>query len=330
MMSLKFQSVPRQTVEMMSLKFQSVPRQTVEMMSLKFQSVPRQTVEMMSLKFQSVPRQTVEMMSLKFQSVPRQTLEMMSLKFQSVPRQTVEMMSLKFQSVPRQTVEMMSLKFQSVPRQTVEMMSPMLDRQGTLYHEGHPEPVPEEIGLLILANKGPRVPQIIQLLDWVEEPEQYIMILELPKPCEDLLEYYNHLEGEIEESLASVIMKQATLAAQTCCQRGVLHRDIKLENLLINLDTLEVKLIDFGCGEILTKEEYTSFSGTEPYGPPEFDLNGTYHGEPATVWSLGVVLYALMCGEFPESDDLDKLNDNVWAKEGLTQDEDQDGRQKTD
>ncbi|XDV31458.1 hypothetical protein PO909_034135, partial [Leuciscus waleckii] len=149
-----------------------------------------------------------------------------------------------------------------------------------------------KIGLLILANKGPRVPQIIQLLDWVEEPEQYIMILELPKPCEDLLEYYNHLEGEIEESLASVIMKQATLAAQTCCQRGVLHRDIKLENLLINLDTLEVKLIDFGCGEILTKiRPNVFFPGTEPYCPPELDLNGTYHGEPATVWSLGVVLY---------------------------------------
>ncbi|XDV31104.1 hypothetical protein PO909_033867, partial [Leuciscus waleckii] len=149
-----------------------------------------------------------------------------------------------------------------------------------------------KIGLLILANKGPRVPQIIQLLDWVEEPEQYIMILELPKPCENLVEYYNHLEGEIGESVASVIMKQATLAAQTCCQRGVLHRDIKLENLLINPDTLEVKLIDFGCGEILTKiRPNVFFPGTEPYCPPEFDVNGTYHGEPATVWSLGILLY---------------------------------------
>ncbi|CAM4534913.1 unnamed protein product [Leuciscus chuanchicus] len=186
--------------------------------------------------------------------------------------------------------------------------------------EGHPEPVPQEIGLLILANKGPWVPQIIQLLDWVEEPEQYIMVLELPTPCENLFEFLDRHKGTLEENVVKAIMKQATLAAQACCQRGVLHRDIKLENLLINPDTLEVKLIDFGCGEILTNAGYTSFAGTELYCPPEFDLNGEYHGEPATVWSLGIVLFELLCGHFPESEDLDELNDNIWTKDGLSQD----------
>ncbi|XDV19794.1 hypothetical protein PO909_025204 [Leuciscus waleckii] len=185
--------------------------------------------------------------------------------------------------------------------------------------EGHPEPVPQEIGLLILANKGPWVPQIIQLLDWVEEAEQYIMVLELPTPCENLFEFLDRHKGTLEENVVKAIMKQATLAAQACCQRGVLHRDIKLENLLINPDTLEVKLIDFGCGEILTNAGYTSFAGTELYCPPEFDLNGEYHGEPATVWSLGIVLFELLCGHFPESEDLDELNDNIWTKDGLSQ-----------
>ncbi|CAM4649024.1 unnamed protein product [Leuciscus chuanchicus] len=110
--------------------------------------------------------------------------------------------------------------------------------------EGHPEPVPKEIGLLILANKGPWVPQIIQLLDWVEEAERYIMVQELPTPCENLFEFLDRHEGTLEENVVKAIMKQATLAAQPCCQRGVLHRDVKLENLLINPDTLEVKLIE--------------------------------------------------------------------------------------
>lgn len=87
------------------------------------------------------------------------------------------------------------------------------------------------------------------------------MVLERPVPCEDLVGFLDRHGGTIEEDVASVIMQQATLAALTCCQRGVLHRDIKLENLLINLNTLEVKLIDFGCGEILNNEGYTSFSG---------------------------------------------------------------------
>ncbi|CAM4735968.1 unnamed protein product [Leuciscus chuanchicus] len=196
-----------------------------------------------------------------------------------------------------------------------------IDIVSTLFlSEGHPEPVPQEIGLLILANKGPWVPQIIQLLDWVEEEEQYIMVLELPTPCENLFEFLDHHKGTLEENVVKAIMKQATLAAQACCQRGVLHRDIKLENLLINPDTLEVKLIDFGCGEILTNAGYTSFAGTELYCPPEFDLNGEYHGEPATVWSLGIVLFELLCGHFPESEDLDELNDNIWTKDGLSQD----------
>ncbi|XP_039512224.1 uncharacterized protein LOC120467787 [Pimephales promelas] len=118
--------------------------------------------------------------------------------------------------------------------------------------EDNPEPVPLEIGLLILANKGPRVPQIIQLLDWDEEPNRYIMVLEFPTPCESLIEYLDRHDYYIDENVAKVIMLLAAVAAQTCCQRGVLHRDIKLENLLINPETLDVKLIDFGCGEILT------------------------------------------------------------------------------
>ncbi|KAK9974044.1 hypothetical protein ABG768_022153 [Culter alburnus] len=184
---------------------------------------------------------------------------------------------------------------------------------------GYPELVPQEIGLLILANNGPKVPQIIQLLDWAEEPEQYVMVLERPPHCENLIEFLDRHRGTITEDIASVIIKQATLAAQTCCQRGVLHRDIKLENLLINPDSLDVKLIDFGCGEILTDAGYMSFAGTKEYCPPEFEINGEYHGEPATVWSLGILMFALLCGKFPKSEDLDELDENTWTKDGLSQ-----------
>lgn len=54
-------------------------------------------------------------------------------------------------------------------------------------------------------------------------------------------------------------MRQLTQAAYMSCQQGVLHRDIKKENLLINKNTLEVKLIDFGCGKLLQSSNYTTF-----------------------------------------------------------------------
>ncbi|TRY97996.1 hypothetical protein DNTS_005326 [Danionella cerebrum] len=67
--------------------------------------------------------------------------------------------------------------------------------------------------------------------------------------------------GTFSEDLACVILQVVT-AAQVCCERGVFHRDIKMENILINPQTLQVKLIDFGCGEILTTVGYTTFAGT--------------------------------------------------------------------
>ncbi len=56
-------------------------------------------------------------------------------------------------------------------------------------------------------------------------------------------------------------MWQVIHATNICCERGVFHRDIKLENLLVNLDTWEVKLIDFGCGTLMKDSAYMAFNG---------------------------------------------------------------------
>ncbi|KAI2651627.1 Serine/threonine-protein kinase pim-3 [Labeo rohita] len=184
--------------------------------------------------------------------------------------------------------------------------------------DGCSKPLPLEVALLILANEGPRVQEIVRLLDWRVETDHYVLVLERPMPCEELNWFLLRQVVTLEEEVARVIMRQATFAAQTCCRRGVLHRDIKMENLLINPDTLEVQLIDFGCGDFLTDEGYTSFAGTREYCPPEYLLTGKYHGEPATVWSLGVLLFALLCGDFPKIEDLERINSNTWAKDGLS------------
>ncbi|XP_073782046.1 uncharacterized protein [Danio rerio] len=184
--------------------------------------------------------------------------------------------------------------------------------------DGYPESLPMEVALSILANQEPAIPEIIKLLDWRVDEEEYIMVLERPMPAEELSTFLMCQESFIDEDLARVIMRQATLAAQTCCRRKVFHRDIKMENFLINPDTLEVKLIDFGCGEILTDAPYRGFAGTNEYIPPEYLMTGEYHGEPTTVWSLGVLLYAMMCGEFPNRHDLQMIRYNIWTKDHLT------------
>ncbi|NXH51245.1 PIM3 kinase, partial [Rhabdornis inornatus] len=72
-----------------------------------------------------------------------------------------------------------------------------------------------------------------------------------------------------------------------CTSRGVLHRDMKAENVVVDLATGEVKLIDFGCGTVLQDTFYTLIS--VEYNQPEWILCGCYHGQPATIWSLGIL-----------------------------------------
>ncbi|XP_056122232.1 serine/threonine-protein kinase pim-1-like [Rhinichthys klamathensis goyatoka] len=125
----------------------------------------------------------------------------------------------------------------------------------------HPKPLPKEIALTILANKGPSVPEVISLLDWQDRPDHFVMVLECPSPCENLVQFMRRHGGRLKEEKARHIMRQAAHAANVCCLRGVLHRDIKLHNLLINRETSEVKLIDFGCGDMMRSLPYRSYSG---------------------------------------------------------------------
>ncbi|XP_056110230.1 serine/threonine-protein kinase pim-3-like, partial [Rhinichthys klamathensis goyatoka] len=161
----------------------------------------------------------------------------------------------------------------------------------SFFQPGHPAPLPLEVGLLTLVNRGPKVQEIIELLDWQDQPDQYIMVLERPSHCKDVFDFLDHHEGILNEETARFIIAQATMAAHMCCRRGVFHSDIKAENLLINSETLEVKLIDFRCGiscKNLAMKDTNLFLGTDEYCPPEFYTEGKYHGKPATVWSLGV------------------------------------------
>ncbi|XP_043107097.1 serine/threonine-protein kinase pim-1-like [Puntigrus tetrazona] len=183
----------------------------------------------------------------------------------------------------------------------------------------HPDPLPKEIALTIMANKGHRVPEIIRLLDWTDHSDHYVMVLECPSPCENLVEFIRRHGGSLDEEKTRQIMWQATNAAHMCCLRKVLHRDVKLENLLINRETSEVKLIDFGCGDILGSSPFKSYHGTPEYSPPEYHRRGEYQGWPATVWSLGIVMFTLLCGDFPSYQDLLLLEHNKWSKPGLSQ-----------
>lgn len=83
--------------------------------------------------------------------------------------------------------------------------------------------------------------------------------------------------------------------------QGIVHRDIKDENILID-NQYNVKLIDFGSASFIPKEDeplFTRFLGTLQYASPEIFRGESYRGPEAEIWALGCCLYIMLSGRVP-------------------------------
>ena len=167
--------------------------------------------------------------------------------------------------------------------------------------------VPLEVKLL---SKIQRVSGIIKLYDFFEYKDNHIYVMERPSPSKDLFDYITD-NGPLDEPLAIIFFQQILETIIECHKYGIIHRDIKDENILVNTKTLEVKLIDFGQGTYLKDGIYNDIYGTRMYAPPEWIKTSKYHGEPATVWSLGILLYNMVCGNIPFKTDDAICNEEV-------------------
>lgn len=96
------------------------------------------------------------------------------------------------------------------------------------------------------------------------------------------------------------IFKQILKAIKHSHDNGIVHRDIKLENILMDTTTGRVTVIDFGlCDIVPPGQESQKFCGSLDYVAPEVVSKRNYDGFKADVFSLGIVLYTLMFAEFP-------------------------------
>ena len=102
-----------------------------------------------------------------------------------------------------------------------------------------------------------------------------------------------------EDSEAKSIFKQIVEAVNYCHSLNIVHRDIKLENVLIDKNK-NIKVIDFGFSTISHKSQMCKlFCGTPSYMAPEIVKNLDYIGQFADIWALGILLFAMLCGTMP-------------------------------
>ena len=108
---------------------------------------------------------------------------------------------------------------------------------------------------------------------------------------------------KLSEKMAKFLFRQIILGIQHIHSKNVVHRDIKLENILIDFDN-NVKICDFGIGKVLENEDELLYDkcGTPMYMAPEIilanDDNG-YKGFPVDIWSSGITLYIMLSGSLP-------------------------------
>ena len=161
-----------------------------------------------------------------------------------------------------------------------------------------------------MLKKVTHVPGAIKLLDYYLMRDTIIIVMERPAKHIDLFEYISKY-GVLTEDVASRYFRQIVHCVIQCREVGVVHMDIKDENIVIDLGKDEAKLIDFGCASVFDNNVHTSFDGTRVYSPPEWIKCGRYHRITATVWSLGILLYDMLCGDIPFSDDREILEKKI-------------------
>jgi len=185
-------------------------------------------------------------------------------------------------------------------KQVVIKMIPVNVATKWIYHE-------------VEAGKRLNHPCIAKLVDQLSTNNFHYLVFDFFKG----LELYELLETQefkpVDESDVKFIFKQIFSALDHCHRNGITHRDIKLENILVNRQ-LKLNLVDFGLCGVNSPQEFEhsfthpnsvlsrEFVGSENYTAPEIVKRASYNPFKVDVWSCGIVLYSLLFGQFPWDD----------------------------
>jgi serine/threonine protein kinase len=153
----------------------------------------------------------------------------------------------------------------------------------------------------IYAGKKLRHPHIVKMLDHFESGFHSYIVLEYIKGM-DLLQYMVQRDWKpLKDKEAKSLFKQLLQALVYSHKQGIVHHDIKLENVLLTSKRGKVKLIDFGlCEPVMDCSKLSQrWCGSFDYVSPEILQKLPYSGCKSDVFSLGVILYSMLFSQLP-------------------------------
>jgi len=153
----------------------------------------------------------------------------------------------------------------------------------------------------------PPHPHVVSLVDAYEEGDWFLLVLELMGGGDLYTVLTARSPPRLQECEAAFVLRQLVGGLSFLHSQGVIHRDLKLENVLVASERrvgdgifYVVRITDFGLSKALGagRSEARSTVGTQPYVAPEVMKTDAYDFG-ADIWCLGVLLYVLLAGQFP-------------------------------
>lgn len=145
-----------------------------------------------------------------------------------------------------------------------------------------------------------RHPYVCRMREFITHPNHHYMVFEHINGGQMLDYIISH--GRLRERSARNFARQIGSALQYCHANNIVHRDLKIENILISKSG-NIKIIDFGLSNVFKPQGHlNTFCGSLYFAAPELLNARVYTGPEVDVWSFGVVLYVLVCGKVPFDD----------------------------
>ncbi|XP_022799841.1 serine/threonine-protein kinase par-1-like isoform X2 [Stylophora pistillata] len=143
-------------------------------------------------------------------------------------------------------------------------------------------------------------PNIVRLYETLKQHSIYCIVTEYVSGGELLTHLRSQPESKLSESQARPIMRQLISALHHMHENGIVHRDLKMENILLDESKKNIKIVDFGLSNICQGDTLLKTQcGSPEYAAPELFKHGCRYGKEVDLWSLGVVMYGIVIGRLP-------------------------------